>query len=709
MRTFNPLNSFLARWHTCWMALFLAVAPFAVDLCHAQPVNEWTALGSGNWDAAGNWSLNQVPDSMTARVLFGPAVNGDASVNLQMPRTVQGIEFNNSAESYSITGSPTLTLAGAPQIQLTAGIHYLSVNLAGTSGFTKLGSGTLDMGGFHELSGPISVAQGTLQVLDERLPGDVITIQSGAIVVGGLGDTFDPRQLDIRQGQVITGSGVLDVGLLDVLSNPNASLQRAELRGNITVDTRSDSFGRVENRGLVSPGLLTSPSSIGVMTIDGDYWTTSYDAVLEIEVGGTANGQADKLVVAGEAEIDGELHLSFANGYIPSANHTITVVDAQGITSFNDSPLLFDSILVPDLSTGGQNLTIDMLTLNGGADLAVRFIPFSPESVFFDEQVQTDMEWFDDIWSGPTPSLSGVVVIENQINQDQRVNLYFEPVFIHRLDVRGSGMHTMALGVDGSSLSVIDGVTIGNGGVLDMEFGKVVSRQITVESGGWLMGNGRLSGQVTIESGGQLTAGDPEESVDDQLEIDGDMHLESGSLLTLELGDNIAASGEIQLGGTLVLNATDIQFGNSEMFLTANNIVGEFDSIEIIQPENAYVALSFSVSAIGGTPFPVGDYNQNNEVDMEDLDRFILGLLNAEAYLAAYSALPTAPGDMNNDGYLDFDDVSLFADALNGASLETVLAAIADAQHEAVPEPASHLVALLPLIGVGAGRKFSKR
>jgi hypothetical protein len=264
-------------------------------------------------------------------------------------------------------------------------------------------------------------------------------------------------------------------------------------------------------------------------------------------------------------------------------------------------------------------------------------------------------------------------------------------------------MRSMTLGVDHASLSVIDQTTIGNGGVLALDFGKVVSRQITIEAGGSLIGEGRLAGQVAIESGGQISPGDPLGSggILGDIEIEGGLRLHTGSLTAVDLEDNISVEGQIELGGTLLLNATNVQIGRTEMFLTGDNIVGEFDDIQIIRPANGYVALSFSSTAIGGTPWPPGDYSQNEVVDMEDLGRFVLGLLNAEAYEKTYNALPTAPGDMNNDGLLDFDDVPLFAEALTRGSLADVLAAIEAAQRQFVPEPATCVPAMVFIVGLG--------
>lgn len=75
------------------------------------------------------------------------------------------------------------------------------------------------------------------------------------------------------------------------------------------------------SQGSVNPG-----ASPGLLTLIGNY-TQLAPGKLNIELGGTAPGNGyDRLVVTDSAQIDGELNLSYANGFIPAHGDQFTVL-----------------------------------------------------------------------------------------------------------------------------------------------------------------------------------------------------------------------------------------------------------------------------------------------------------------------------------------------------------------------------------------------
>jgi hypothetical protein len=79
--------------------------------------------------------------------------------------------------------------------------------------------------------------------------------------------------------------------------------------------------------GVVSPG-----QSVGTLTVDGIFSQHS-TGTLEIELGGLAVGQYDRLNVVGVATLDGLLDVKYANGFLPTAANIGATFDV--ITSPN--------------------------------------------------------------------------------------------------------------------------------------------------------------------------------------------------------------------------------------------------------------------------------------------------------------------------------------------------------------------------------------
>ncbi len=71
----------------------------------------------------------------------------------------------------------------------------------------------------------------------------------------------------------------------------------------------------------------------------------------------------------------------------------------------------------------------------------------------------------------------------------------------------------------------------------------------------------------------------------------------------------------------------------------------------------------------------LGDLDTDGDIDFDDIDAFVLGLVNATQYEAQFGVSPVLHGDMDQDGLFDFDDIPGFVDVLTGQ-----LAAAADAE-----------------------------
>jgi len=727
LRSFN--QSLFRASHTILVICATLVAT-SVD---GQTPNEWVAAGNGSWDTTGNWSLGTVPDSSNAAVLFENSLLADASVSVDSARTVESITFDNSIHQYTLTGGSTLFLAGNPVVDVLSGLHQIDVNLGGSSGFTKRGSGTLNLPGFSSLRGTVVVAEGTLEVFDEKLPADTTRIEAGAVVVGGRSGFADERRLELREGQVITGTGVLDVGLLDVQGDPNNPFFRGELRGNLTIDTTVDPNGRVENRGFVAPGLLSGPSTLGTLNILGDYETTANDAELEIEVDGS---QYDRLTISGNAFIDGQLTVALVNGYVPNPDDTITLIEASGIGYYDDT--IFNSVLAPNLGlvTSTPKLSVEISTSVDGSNVELKFVPVSTTPVQFNNTTSTVTQWFNNNnWStGSNPSNRDNVVVQNQNpTQDQRVEIDDNdesPIIIHQLDVLGSGGRAMVLEVDSPTLSVIDRISIASGGELDLRFGKVVSRLTTIGAGGRLTGDGTIVGDIVVAAGGQLSPGDEAGSCcGNNISQNGNLSFAPGSELKIQLGDNIDVSGNVVLGGTLVVEVDefDVQllgFQDVQMFMSVESVVGQFEDVQFIAPDGFHFAIvefinDDGTNVVGVCGMGAGDMNCDNSIDMDDVPLFAQALADPEAFRNSCPVEgvlgciePPEPddwGDVDNDGDgLDFDDIDDFVALVllqSNLSAVEITAAILS-YGSTVPEPSSLVLLICASCWFVASRRY---
>jgi len=119
---------------------------------------------------------------------------------------------------------------------------------------------------------------------------------------------------------------ILAVGAKKLIINPYASFRNLGSGRLGGTGTMALTDGFAANAGTIAPGL-----SVGTLTIEGNVSNAS-SAVFDFELGGTGSGQSDRLAVQGSLALDGELRLSFANGYLPEPEDTITIISATSLS-----------------------------------------------------------------------------------------------------------------------------------------------------------------------------------------------------------------------------------------------------------------------------------------------------------------------------------------------------------------------------------------
>lgn len=148
----------------------LAIAPLLMPLAANALSGTWTSTASGNWSDTTLWSGGTVADGSGNNADFNTIdIPGAVTVTVDTARTIGSMTFGDTdtatAGSWVLAGANTLTLAGTSPTITTNVNTTVSTLLAGTSGFTKAGSGTLTVNSLNTgLSGPINLDAGTIGI-----------------------------------------------------------------------------------------------------------------------------------------------------------------------------------------------------------------------------------------------------------------------------------------------------------------------------------------------------------------------------------------------------------------------------------------------------------------------------------------------------------------------------------------------------------------
>lgn len=337
-----------------------------------------------------------------ANVQLGQGNAGDGRIHIQDSGSLTvngrldiGQQQNNGDinKSEFIMESGTATLAsvrvggwGANGLDPELGRSLAFFNLSG-------GAATADsmtVGAHYNTQGELNVSGGTLQVAGATTVADDPDGSEGAIGhVNVSGGSFQTGSLDVgilgagtvnlsggtlkvdngltigigNQGTVNVTGGVLDMSGSDIAFGDEDGAFNFE--GGKILNAASVGFGLVNNGGSLAPG---SSDSAGTTNVNGDYLVVNSDAVLEIELGGTADGQFDKLVVDGDVLLDGSLSVALMDGYSPSGGSSFDIFDFSTLSG------TFTSVNLPALAGGlswdqTNLLTSGVLSITGGNGL----------------------------------------------------------------------------------------------------------------------------------------------------------------------------------------------------------------------------------------------------------------------------------------------------------------------------------------------------
>jgi hypothetical protein len=203
--TRTPLFSFEARWKKVRRtSVLLPLVGLCLVPAAALPENStWVAPSTGDWNTAGNWSLDIVP---TGTATFGTA-SGTTVTFSSLTTLVDTLQFTEGSPAYHFNlGARTLTITGTGIVNLSSNTPAFAVeSLVKTTGLFFQGGSTAG-------NASITLAGGSVQFFNTSTAADSIIVNNGGLTLfsdtsnaanssitnnaGGIAPLFDSRTAD---------------------------------------------------------------------------------------------------------------------------------------------------------------------------------------------------------------------------------------------------------------------------------------------------------------------------------------------------------------------------------------------------------------------------------------------------------------------------------------------------------------------------------
>lgn len=348
-----------------------------------EVINEpaWTNSAGGGWPVAGNWLAGFVAGG-TANVADFSSLNlaADTVVTLDGARTIGGLVFGDTTPSHGWTlnagtgGTLTLQSAGTPVIQVANQSATLGVTIAGTSGFTKTGAGTLVLNASNTYTGNTTINAGVLELsASGRIYNSaynntsVVTVNSGGtwrmpdfsyVAMGQLAD--------YRQRRVLNG------GAIEITGPTHSSGQDFTVNATGGIFRYTNSGGTLTLSGNANSNILTDGAlelnAIGNMTITetiegaGSLVKSGPGTVLLNQIANSLTGN----ITVNEGTLQTGAGVGGGTtGHLGAVSAARTITIAGGTLSFTGNNVFGGA--------GKSAATIPTVSINGGTLASTRF------------------------------------------------------------------------------------------------------------------------------------------------------------------------------------------------------------------------------------------------------------------------------------------------------------------------------------------------
>lgn len=510
----------------------------------------WISDASGeSYSTAGDWQAGIVADGAGATADFSQQnIDGPNSVVLDTPRTLGRVVFGDTdwtvPAQWTLTNGGNsgnvLTLAGAtPTIQVDAATSpngdstdvpaaaatpsTLDTVLAGTTGWTKTGVGTLQIVQPATISGPLTITRGIVQLA----PGGSLSASSVSIATS--------QQLRIAGGTFSTTGNVSwnsGTGTGIIVSAGTGSFQR------ILPSNFRNSFVKVSG-GTLTATEITFPRS-------GDSESQALGAGIQISGGdstvgtiglGTADSWGAMTISGGRMTVTGSLNV----GWQKTGGRGGDVVVSGGEFDSTDATAGSGLILARNPGTNANNVA--KFTITGGVSNVARL------TLGYDSTVTAGSATVS-LSNGALNIGSGGIVKNGTSGLASSIVLNSGT-----LGAIASWSTTHPVTANGTAATLAIRAADGNGAPFDITLaGGVVGSGGFAKTGGGaltLSGTSSFAGAAEIDAGALVVAGS----------------VGAGGDLTINAGGTLAGGGAINRNVVLAANGT-IAPGTSTAFAT---------------------------------------------------------------------------------------------------------------------------------------------
>lgn len=275
MNSSNALRSLFSLALTSWLA---------AGQSNAQQDGDWNIDDDGDWGTDTNWLGNTIANGTDSTATFGNIFSASRTVNLDTPRTIGNLAFNDNNSPLTISGN-TLTFdstGSKPAINVISGNLILPGVIAGTTGLQKIGNGQLTLNGSNTFSGDIDLAAGTIRMNsatnDTSLLGsaaNTLTFTGNATLRTVADGQYDlPQNITVNTGVIGTFAGAFGerIYLSGTLAGSGTMVVDGGSAGfhvlsQSGVDTFSGAIEVLGNSGHAWIGVNNLVDSVGTITL----------------------------------------------------------------------------------------------------------------------------------------------------------------------------------------------------------------------------------------------------------------------------------------------------------------------------------------------------------------------------------------------------------------------------------------------------------
>ncbi len=332
----------------------------------------WALDEDGYWDDESNWVNGTVAEGMTSIADFSSlALAGNRTVTLDSSHTIGELVWAdlNAAHDWTLSGTNILTLGGAAEVEVLNGKTIFQVQVAGTNGLLKSGSGTLVLGGTAEsFTNGLTVDAGEL-VVDTSAAGSPST----NLIAAANGLTLEGGILNLTGGNISAASQTF---ASTVVNAGGSAISGSSGTGTplpvMNLNTLSESTGGtlILNGPATVNGMANVPATASITTLSAG--TGALGAMGSFGSGSPGQGTSGAYATVG---------LNDFAATIPAAGGagTFDIIGGSQVNGFFQSNGINDTTAAFDVPASGGVLTLG----NAPGSPMVRFnLPYSKAITF---------------------------------------------------------------------------------------------------------------------------------------------------------------------------------------------------------------------------------------------------------------------------------------------------------------------------------------